>query len=139
MTKLEAVYTWLKTYPGFKNLDFNFGISKNNNSVLIPAPNDYVVYEDITGRKIRHLTFSVSNYKHLSNLPNTKDNLDNMEEVQKFLDWIDTQDNAKNYPIFPDNCKIEYIKNLKNLPTTTAINNNLARFYNQIQIRYIEQ
>ena len=68
MTKLEAVYTWLKTYSGFKNLDFNFGISKNNNSVLIPAPNDYVVYEDITGTKIRHLTFSVSNYKHLSNL-----------------------------------------------------------------------
>ena len=199
MTKLEAVYTWLKTYSGFKNLDFNFGISKNNNSVLIPAPNDYVVYEDITGTKSTLTRSEVRGHakkpwkqKHTGHArqgstkgpqfvgggvvfaPKPRDFskkvnkfarrtalvsalsqklaqnevviLDKFaleqvktKEVQKFLDWIDTQDNAKNYPIFPDNCKIEYIKNLKNLPTTTAINNNLARFYNQIQIRYIEQ
>lgn len=138
MGKLEAVYNWVKTYEGFKNLDFNFSIGKNNNNVLIPSPNDYVVYEDITGSKIRHLTFSVSNYRHLSNLPNTKDNLNNMEEVQKFLDWIDTQNKEKNYPEFPDNCTIEYVKNLNNIPTTTGMNNNIARFYSQIQIRYIE-
>lgn len=138
MGKLEAVYNWVKTYEGFKNLDFNFSIGKNNNNVLIPSPNDYVVYEDITGSKIRHLTFSVSNYRYLSNLPNTKDNLNNMEEVQKFLDWIDTQDKEKNYPEFPDNCTIEYVKNLNNIPTTTGMNNNIARFYSQIQIRYIE-
>ena len=139
MGKLEQVYNWIKTYSGFKNLYFNFGVAKNNNTILIPAPNDYLVYEDITGAKIRLLTFSISHYRHLSNLPNTTDNLDNIEEVQKFLDWIDTQEKEKNYPILDDNCTVEYIKNLSDLPTTTATNNNLSRFYSQIQIQYIEQ
>lgn len=139
MRKNEAVFEWLKTYEGFNNLYFNFSIGTANNNVMIPSPNDYLDYEDITGAKIRYYTFAVSHFKHFTNLPNTRENIDNMEEVQKFLDWIDEQNKNNNYPDFPSNCKIEFIKNTNNIPTVTKSNNNLARFYSQIQIKYIEK
>lgn len=136
--KDKAVFDWLKTYEGFNNLYFNFSICKANNVAMLPTPTDYLDYEDITGSKIRYFIFSVSHFKHFTNLPNTKENLDNMSEVEKFLDWIDEQNRIGNFPTFPDNCTIEYIRNLNNIPTVTKSNNNLARFYSQIQIKYIE-
>lgn len=139
MSKSEAVFLWLKQYSGFKNLYFNFSIGNIENNVMVPYPTDYLVYEDVTGAKIRNYIFAVSHFKHFTNLPHTDENIDNMEEVQKFLDWIDEQEDIHNYPIFPSNCVIEYIKNLNNIPTVTKSNNNLARFYSQIQIRYIEK
>lgn len=139
MNKSEAVFNWLKTYESFNNLFFNFSIGKNNNTSMIPNPNDYIDYEDIAGNKIRYYTFAVSHFKHFTNLPNTKENIDNMEQVQKFLDWIDEQDKKKNFPDFPENCTIEYVKNINNIPTVTKSNNNLARFYSQIRIKYIEK
>ena len=137
--KNKAVFEWLKTYDGFKNLYFNFSIGENNTVSMLPAPTDYLDYVDITGAKIRYYNFVVSHFKHFTNLPNTNLNVDNMEEVEKFIDWIDEQDKKRNYPTFPDNCTIEYIRNLNNIPTVTKSNNNLARMYSQIQIKYIEQ
>lgn len=139
MSKNKAILDWLKTYEKFDKLFFNFSIGNNKNAVMIPAPNDYLDYQDITGAKIRYYTFAVSHFKHFTNLPNNKENLDNMNEVQDFLDWIDTQNKNKNFPLFPSNCTIEYVKNLNNIPSVTKTNNNLARFYSQIQIKYIEK
>lgn len=139
MNKNEAVFEWLKQYEGFQYLMFNFATAQTNYQAMLPYPTDYLVYEDVTGAKIREYTFAVSHFKHFTNLPNTTENIDNMEEVQKFLNWIDKQDEESNYPDFPSNCKIEYVKNLNNIPTVTKSSNNLAQFYSQIKIRYIEK
>lgn len=138
MNKTEAVYNWLKSYDGFNNLYFNFSIDKNNTSVMIPSPSDYLLYEDISGVMLRNYIFSVSHFKHLTYLPN-KENIDNMEEVQKFLDWIYNQNKIHNYPEFPESCNIDYIKNINNIPKLSKTNNNLVMFYTQIQIQYTEK
>lgn len=138
MNKNQAVYNWLKTYNKFKNLLFNFSYGTNKNTTMLPQPNDYIDYEDITGSKVRYYTFSISHFKHYTNLPTTE-NIDNMEEVQEFLNWVDEQNRNKNFPKFPENCTIEYIKNLTDIPNVSKSNNNLVRFYSQIQIKYIEK
>lgn len=138
MNKNQAVYNWLKTYNKFENLFFNFSYGTNKNNTMLPQPNDYIDYEDITGSKVRYYTFSISHFKHYTNLPTTE-NIDNMEEVQEFLNWVDEQNRNKNFPKFPENCTIEYIKNLTDIPNVSKSNNNLVRFYSQIQIKYIEK
>lgn len=138
MNKNQAVYNWLKTYNKFSNLLFNFSYGTNKNTTMLPQPNDYIDYEDITGSKVRYYTFSISHFKHYTNLPTTE-NIDNMEEVQEFLNWVDEQNRNKNFPKFPENCTIEYIKNLTDIPNVSKSNNNLVRFYSQIQIKYIEK
>ena len=63
-----------------------------------------------------------------------------MNFVQSFMEWLETQDRHKRYPVFPDNCKIEKMEVLQNMPNLAGVNteSGLARYMVQCQITYKE-
>ena len=56
------------------------------------------------------------------------------------MEWLEEQDSQKNYPAFPDNCKIEKMEVLQNMPNLAGVNTEagLARYMVQCQITYKE-
>lgn len=68
-------------------------------------------------------------------------NLEAMNFAQGFMDWIDDQNRKKNYPEFPENCKIKKMENLQNMPNLAGINyeEGLARYMVQCRLIYFEK
>ena len=64
-----------------------------------------------------------------------------MNFAQSFMDWLDEQDRNKDYPDFGENCKIEKMECLQNMPNLSGINQNgtMARYMIQARVIYKER
>lgn len=67
-------------------------------------------------------------------------NLEAMNFTQAFMDWVDEQNRKKNYPAFPENCRISRMENLQNMPNLASVNpeNGFARYMVQCRVIYDE-
>ena len=68
-------------------------------------------------------------------------NLEAMNFAQEFMDWLEEQNKKKNYPEFPENCRIKKMENLQNMPNLAGINyeEGLARYMIQCRLIYFEK
>ena len=57
------------------------------------------------------------------------------------MDWIDTQNKKKEFPDFGENCTIEKIENIQNMPNLAGVSEkeSLARYMIQARILYTER
>lgn len=143
MTKHEAVKAYFE--PKIleivkKKLGFNFSPESNDSISLITNYSDKVVKEFITGKVQKQYGFTIIIVKSYSSDEDDL-NIEAMNFAQEFMDWIDTQNKKKEFPDFGENCTIEKIENIQNMPNLAGVNEkeSLARYMIQARILYTER
>lgn len=120
-------------------LNFNFSPESADSISLITNYSDKVRKRYITGETQKEYGFSIVIVKAYSS--NQDDlNLEAMNFAQAFMDWLDEQNKKKIYPDFGENCVIEKMENLQNMPNLSGVNYEagLARYMIQVRIVYTE-
>lgn len=138
MDKHTTVRDWLKSYPGFNRLCFNFGTVTPQSKHLIPTASDYVFKRDIFGNAIRYYDFAVTAFNDIDDITDDgAENLVDFNQMQDFIDWIAEQNSKRDFPSLGDNCEVEEIRNLQNAPQTSR-SGELAKYMVQCRIIYTE-
>lgn len=143
MTKHEAV----KAYFADKVqelvgsvLGFNYSPETADSVAILPQYNDRNIRTYINGDQQRQYAFAFIIVRLYSSDPLDLLNTEAMELGQAFMDWIEEQDRAKNYPDFGENCEIERIEVLQDMPNLASVNaeEGVARYMIQGRIVYKE-
>lgn len=143
MSKHDAVKAYFQ--PKVEELagsmfNFNFSPESTDSISLITNYSDKVKKKYITGDVQKEYGFSIVIVKEYSS--ETDDlNLEAMNFAQAFMDWLDSQNEKKEYPDFGENCAIEKMENLQNMPNLSGVNYEagLARYMMQARIIYRER
>lgn len=143
MTKHEAVKAYFE--PKAEELagtllNFNFSPEARDNISLITNYSDKVRKKYITGNVQKEYGFSIIIVKAYSSEQDDL-NLEAMNFAQAFMDWLDEQNEKKEYPDFGENCTVERMENLQNMPNMSGVNceAGLARYMIQAKIVYTER
>lgn len=120
-------------------LNFNFSPESPDKISLITNYSDKVIKNYITGDKQKEYGFSIMIIKPYSSEEDDL-NLEAMNFAQAFMDWLDEQNGKREYPDFGENCTVEKIENLQNMPNLSGVNYEagLARYMIQARIIYTE-
>lgn len=121
-------------------LNFNFSPEAPESISLITNYSDKIRKRYITGDCEKEYGFSIIIVKPYSSDQDDL-NLEAMNFAQAFMDWLDEQNEGKNYPDFGENCTVEKIENLQNMPNLSGVNceEGLARYMIQAKIIYKER
>ena len=91
--KNEIMFDYLRQCPELKNLFFNFGESKNGDTVFSTSGNDYVATDYIDGTALKWYDFTIIQFLRADTFPNSKVNADSLFDFQKIREWVETQEN----------------------------------------------
>lgn len=113
--KSQAIWDWL--YEGcsaIKDLYFTFSQSNTGDTVLIPDTAYTDEWDDdmpfIDGTGFKHCIFTIVRFVAYSTVPNSTENIRASLDIQQIAEWIEQQEKQKNYPDFPEHCKIQEIQ-----------------------------
>ncbi len=120
-------------------LSFNFSPESDDSFALVTNYAGKVIKEYINGDKEKTYGFAIVIVKSYSTDGDDL-NLQCMNFVQQFMEWLESQEREKKYPVFPENCKIEKMEVLQNMPNLAGVNaeEGWARYMVQCQITYKE-
>lgn len=138
MDKNKEVWNFIKTYPNFEKLYYNFCIAEDGNQSFIPNPTDFVMKQDVLGTKTKYYDFAITCFSSLSDIPFSEENVIDHEAMQNFIEWFENQDKLRNYPNFGNNCNIEKMTSLQNIPSASALDKEMAKYMVQCRIVYEE-
>lgn len=136
----EAVWDWLLTCPAIKDLYFNFSLSNNGDTVLVPlmAYSDTVQTAFIGGKSERWYDFSLIRFEAHSVEPNDTQNMEVLVNVEGIAAWVEQQAANGNYPAFPTGCIIQSVEALpSNIGYVAARDETGAKYMLQFRIEYI--
>lgn len=142
MSKHDAVKAYfvskVKELAG-SMLNFNFSPESPNSISLLTNYSDKVRKKYITGDTLKEYGFSIIIVKEYSSESDDL-NLEAMNFAQTFMEWLEEQNEKKEYPDFGENCTIEKMENLQNMPNLSGVNYEagLARYMIQVRIIYTE-
>ena len=142
MSKHDAVKAYfvskVKELAG-SMLNFNFSPESPNSISLLTNYSDKVRKKYITGDALKEYGFSIIIVKEYSSESDDL-NLEAMNFAQTFMEWLGEQNEKKEYPDFGENCTIEKMENLQNMPNLSGVNYEagLARYMIQVRIIYTE-
>ena len=140
MTKNDKMWEWVKEYPNFNKLFYNFGLADDKNVSFVPLPTDYKVSEDILGNQTKQYDFAVTLFSLCdTDTPYCLDNLVDFNELQGFVEWGDEQNREWNFPQFGEKCNGEKIECLQNIPTNSGQLDNLAKYMVRCRYTYLEE
>lgn len=121
-------------------LNFNFSPETEDSISMVTNYSDKVRKRYVTGKTQKEYGFSIVIVKAYSSEQDDL-NLEAMNFAQAFMDWIDGQNEKKEFPEFGEDCTVERIENLQNMPNLSGVNYNagLARYMIQARIIYTER
>lgn len=139
-----SVHDNVKSYfdPKVRELagELLFNFSPDQESIaMITDYADRVINRFVTGRKRKAYGISFIIVRQYS--ADTDDvNLEAINFAQAFMDWIDDQNQSQNFPDMGDNCTVEQIDVLQNMPNLAGVNaeEGLARYMIQCRILYLD-
>ena len=143
MTKHDAI----KEYFGSKVeelagnlLSFNFSPESEDSISLITNYSDKLRKKYITGDTQKEYGFTIIIVKSYSSGCDDL-NLEAMNFAQAFMNWMDEQDENRNYPDFGENCTVEKMECLQNMPNLSGVNQDgtMARYMIQARVIYKER
>lgn len=143
MTKHDAVKAYFE--PKMQELagdilGFNFSPESEDSISLITSYSDKVVKRFVTGKERKQYGFTIVIVKQYSSEGDDL-NLEAMNFAQAFMDWLEEQNQSCVFPDFGENCEVEKIENLQNMPNLSGVNYKagLARYMIQARIIYTER
>lgn len=138
--KSKAVWKFISKcplIPGY--LTFNSIEEFVGSTGLIPVSSEDSIQEYTDGSKKIEYIFAITQMKPFDTGTN-ETNLVSLADMQAFVDWVKAQDAAGNYPEFPDNCIIESIEPLQNMPDLAGVDASMvAKYMFQFRIIYIQE
>ena len=137
--KNNAIWEWLKTCEYLKDMFFNFGEDKNNNTIIASNVSEANIKEFVDGSKKKVYQFTVIQFKKTSIIPNSKQNINTLVDVTSVMEWIEAQDKIRNYPNFGSLCLIESVKNLQNIPNVAGQDKQGAKYMFAVEVTYLER
>lgn len=143
MSKHEAVKAFFEDKIAElvgNTLGFNYSPEETETAAIIPQYTDRNLRTYITGDRQRAYNFAFIIVRLYSTEPIDLLNVEAMDLGQAFMDWIEEQDRRKNYPDFGENCLIERMEVLQNMPNLASVNaeEGTARYMIQGRIVYRE-
>lgn len=151
MDKNKATIEFISNCPYIRDnpLFFNFINAEEDNNQIVTTSNDIMVNRPyIDGSVLKRYTFTIVNFKSISDTELVQgddisnENVDDMLDLQGLIDWIDEQNEAHNYPDFGTTCEIQQMITTSENPrfdgVNTAITPALAMYSVAIRIDYID-
>ena len=109
MTRHEAMFKWIQTYPSVSKLfTYDFGKIEEDSSLFRFISEESVI-KDITGEETVEYKFAIGEYRSYTNEPFTNENIENVEAVDEFISWVKDQDDIHNYPQI-ENATVEKVR-----------------------------
>lgn len=120
-------------------LNFNFSPESPDSFSLVTEYSDKVVKKFINGDSRKAYGFTIAIIKNYSTAGDDL-NLECMNFAQGFMDWIEEQNKKRIFPKFGDDCEIESMEVLQNMPNLAGINAGagLAKYMIQCRVLYME-
>lgn len=137
--KNEIMFDYLRQCPELKDLFFNFGESKNGNTVFSTSGNDYVAQEYIDGTALKWYDFTIIQFLRADTYPNSKVNADSLFDFQKIKEWVETRENEGNYPDFGGNCTVHEFYVVPNSAAVAGRDPMGAKYMMTCRIEYEER
>lgn len=137
--KAKAITDYIKKYSQSHNwLYFNVVLKAPGRASVI-TDSDNTIQEYLDGSKDKEYQFMVEMAKNYDT--GTSDaNMEALEEIKEFIDWINENEAKGIYPEFPDNCMIESIEVLGEMPEVVVDpTKNIARYRISLKIKYLER
>lgn len=135
----KAVWDWMYQCQDIPRLFFNFGKSENGNTVVDTIASEKVIKKYVGGSSMRAYDFAVIQYKPANvETPNNPENAAVIFDVEAVMRWVETQNKQRNFPVFPDNCTIQRIENLANMPTVAGQDELGAKYMFAVRITYLQ-
>lgn len=142
MTKHDAMADYFK--PKIMELagdilNFNFSPESADAFSLITDYSGKSMKKYINGDEKKAYGFTIVIIKNYSTAGDDL-NLECMNFAQGFMDWIEEQNKKRIFPKFGDNCEIESMEVLQNMPNLAGINAGagLAKYMIQCRVLYTE-
>ena len=134
-----AVWNWLYENEDIKALFFNFGRADSGDVILATSAADELDKYYIDGSSLRHYDFSIIQYMPMNqDVANNTENVEVIFDSEKLINWVKEQNRARNFPEFPDDCFIQNIKVLQNVPTANQSNDTEAKYIFSCRIQYLQ-
>lgn len=137
--KEKAINDYIKEYPQIHDwLYFNVVLESPGNTSVI-TDSDNVLQEMIDGSKEREYLFSIAMIQTYDE--GTSDtNMEALEETKKLMDWVHENNKNSDYPKFPDNCIMDDVEVLTEVPQLTIdIEHKVSRYLISMRVPYIER
>ena len=121
-------------------LNFNFSPESEDSISLITNYSDKVKKKYITGDVLKEYGFTIVIVKSYSSCQDDL-NLEAMNFAQAFIDWLDQQNESKDFPDFGEDCAVQKMENLQNMPNLSGVNQDgtMARYMIQARVIYKER
>ena len=121
-------------------LGFNYSPETADSVAIIPQYSDRNIREYINGDKQRQYSFAFVLVRVYSTEPVDLLNMEAMELGETFMEWVEEQNKNRNYPDLGENCKVEKMEILQDMPNLATVNaeEGLARYMIQGRIVYRE-
>jgi len=149
--KNERIIAYLRTCPEIQKspLFFNFAEKEDNNQLFATYANSTDVEKKfIDGSKECMYTFTIIFYKSASYNPVLEglsdENMEEFIDIQSVVDWIEEQNDNNVFPDFGEDCVIDSIEPLTNIPMMNgpAVEGDmqpaLAQYSLGVRIRYLD-
>ena len=141
MTKHTAMYEFFKDIAykvAADTVNFNFSPESPDSIAFITDYSEKYLKHYVRGGK-KAYGFSIIVTKYYS-MEDDDINLQSINFAQGLMNWVDKQNKLRNYPKFPENCRIIKMENLQNMPNLAGVNTDLhlARYMMQMRLEYEE-
>ena len=151
MDKNKAIIKYLMQCPTIKNnpVFFNFGEVEDNSKQIVTTSTDKNIERPyIDGSVLKRYTFTIIDYRSviyqalvtIEGYDN--ENVEDMMDVQSIIDWIDEQNDNYNFPDFGNDCVVEEITALTDIPNLNGVDKdsspNLAKYSIAIRVQYLD-
>lgn len=135
MNKHDAIIKYFKEYPQLYSwLYFNAIVAAPGNVALL-LDNVTILKEYIDGSKQCQYVFNINMCKEYDN-GTTEINKQAVDETLNFIEWIEENNKKKYFPDF-NNCKIDDIEVLTDIPIMTVDQENRrANYLIQLRVNY---
>ena len=120
-------------------MNFNFSGESTDSVAFVTDYSDQVKKRYIRCGAVKEYGFTIILTKSYS--PYGDDvNLEAMTFAQSLMDWVEEKNRKKQYPEFPENCRVQKIEVMQNMPNLAGVNMEqlTARYMFQCRVTYYE-
>jgi len=128
---------------------FNFTDAEDGSKSIITVANDKVTDRPyIDGSVKKRFSFTIVDFRSISNMPVPKDtdfvneNVEELLDVQGIIDWVTDKADNKQYPDFGTDCIIDDMRTATDNPVLNGVDQtgrpHLAKYSMSIFIDYID-
>lgn len=150
MSKNQIMLDYLSKCDGIQQMYFQYGHAEDGAMQLVTSSVEAATRaEYIDGSQPKRLDYSLIWFKALAFLPavagtseTVNANVAELDDVQAIIDWINAQNDAHNYPDFGEECQVDAISCLHDVPQLIGVDTTysppLARYTFTIRVEYLD-